>query len=93
VPRRFTLWGATLSKPVFHACNLLGSLRKEIIQTFLLTEVIAPPTMTDETELTIAGVTSLHEFPRGMAAKVDSLPESSRNGPAGEAKAANSLIV
>ena len=62
------------SKPLFHACDLLGSLCKEIIETLLLTELIAPPTMTDETELAIAGVTSLHEFPRGSAAKVVSLP-------------------
>jgi len=32
--------------------------------------MIAPPTMTGETELAIASVTSLHEFPRGSAAKV-----------------------
>jgi hypothetical protein len=52
----------------------LGSLSKELIETLLLTELIAPPTMTDETELTIAGVTSLHEFPRGLATKAVSLP-------------------
>jgi hypothetical protein len=62
-------------KPPLHTCDLLGSLRKEIIQTFLLTELIAPPTMADETELTIAGVTSLHEFPRGLAAKAVSVPQ------------------
>jgi hypothetical protein len=56
----------------------LGSLSKKLIEALLLTELIAPPTMTDETEPAIAGVTSLHEFPRGLAAKVVSLPESSR---------------
>jgi len=59
-----------LTKPFFHTPNLLGSLCKEIIETLLLTEMIAPPTMTGETELAIASVTSLHEFPRGSAAKV-----------------------
>jgi len=54
--------------------DLFGSLYKEIIETLLLTELIAPPTMTDETELTIAGVTSVHESPRGSAAKMVSLP-------------------
>jgi len=53
---------------------LLGSPYKEIIETLLLTELIAPPTMTDETELAIAGVTSVHESPRGSAAKMVSLP-------------------
>ena len=42
--------------------------------------------MTDETELTIAGVTSLHDFPRGLAANMVSLSESSRNGPANNAE-------
>jgi hypothetical protein len=54
--------------------DLLGSLSKEIIETVLLTELIPPPTMTDETELAIAGVTSLHESPGGSAAKMVSLP-------------------
>jgi hypothetical protein len=54
--------------------DLLGSLYKEIIETLLLTELIAPPTMTDETELAIAGATSLHESPRGSSAKMVSLP-------------------
>jgi hypothetical protein len=70
------------SKPLFNACYLLGSLSKEIIEALFLTELVAPPTMTDETEPTIAGVTFLHAFPRGLAANVVSLPESSRNGPA-----------
>jgi len=64
-PRRFTIRCAMWSKAVFHTSVLMGALYEEIIQTFLLAELIAPPTMTDETEPTIAGVTSLHEFPRG----------------------------
>jgi hypothetical protein len=57
----FTIRG---TKPLFHALHLLGSLCKEIIETLLRTEMIAPPTMTDETELAIAGLTSLHNVPR-----------------------------
>src|SRR3977135_1940025 len=72
------------SKPLFNTCDLLGSLSKEIIEALFLTELIAPPTMTDETEPTIAGVTFLHAFPRGLAANVVSLPESSRKCPASE---------
>jgi hypothetical protein len=53
---------------------VLGSLSKEIIETVLLAELVAPPTMTDETELAIARVTSLHDSPRGLAAKIVSLP-------------------
>jgi hypothetical protein len=60
-PRRFTIRG---TKPLFHALDLLGSLCKEIIETLLRTEMMAPPTMTDETELAIADVTSLHNVPR-----------------------------
>jgi hypothetical protein len=77
------------SKPLFHACNLLGSLRKEIIETLLLTEVIAPPTMTDETELTIAGVTSLHEIPRGLAGRLVTMSRSQWSR--GEAERVNKM--
>jgi hypothetical protein len=61
--RRFTSWGLTRTRPLFHAPDLQSSLCKKIIETLFLTEMIAPPTMTDETELAIADVTSLHEFP------------------------------
>jgi len=54
------------SKPFFDPRDLLGSLSNEIIEAFLLTELIAPPTMTDETEPTITGMTSLHAFPREL---------------------------
>jgi hypothetical protein len=62
-----TIWSATWSEPFLHPRDLLGSLSKELIETLLFAELIAPPTVTDETEPTIAGVTSLHEFPRGLA--------------------------
>jgi hypothetical protein len=68
--------------------DLLGSLYKEIIETLLLTELIAPPTMTDETELAIAGVTSLHESPRGSAAKMV-VTITCRNGPIAAAEMIN----
>jgi len=41
----------------------MGSLGNEIIEAIFLTELVAPPTMTDETELAIAGLTSLHDSP------------------------------
>jgi hypothetical protein len=70
-PRRFAI---RVAKPLFHTPDLLGSLCKEIVETLLRTEMIAPPTMTDETELATAGVTSLHEIPRHWGSKVVSLP-------------------
>jgi hypothetical protein len=54
----------------------VSSFCKEISETLLLTEMIAPPTMTDETERAIAGVTSLHESPRRWAAKVALIAQS-----------------
>src|SRR6266545_3575029 len=60
------------------------SLCKEIIQTSLLTEVVAPPTMTDQTELTIAGVTSLHNFPPRLRSERGLVTTNRRSGPAGD---------
>jgi hypothetical protein len=33
-PRKFTFWRATWAKPLFHARDLMGSLCKEVIETF-----------------------------------------------------------
>jgi hypothetical protein len=50
----------------------VSSLCKKVVETRLLTEMIAPPTMTDETELAIAGMTSLHGSPLGFEGGRDS---------------------
>jgi hypothetical protein len=49
------------TKPFSHASNLLRSHCKKIIQAFFLTESVTPPSVADETEGTIATVTSVHD--------------------------------
>jgi hypothetical protein len=41
-----------------YAHDLLGSLCKEVFETFLPAELVTAPTVTDETKRTIVGVTS-----------------------------------
>ena len=58
------------SKPLFHASDLLRSFCKKVVETVLSTKLVAPPSVTNQTKRTIAGVTSLHDLSRGSVAKV-----------------------
>jgi hypothetical protein len=52
------------AEPFFHARDLPRSHCKKVVKAFLLTELVAPPSVADETERSIATVTSSHD--RGM---------------------------